>query len=278
MALVRRAGQFVIASVITLPLALAITRPNPKEIIRRSVAANEANWKIAPHLVFTDHDVETKRGGNRSDKTVRVYMIDGSPYKKLLAVNGQPLSAQQEAAEKTKMQREIRRRGRESASARASRVAEYQKERTRDHAMMKEMGQAFVYKLRGEQKLNGHDVYVMDATPKPGYQPKTRETKVLTGMKGTLWIDKETYQWVKVEAEVVQPVNFFGFIAKVGPGTRFMLQQEPVGPDQNWMPTRFSMKVNATVLGIFNEDSTDDETFTDYQPMNKSNLTAELSE
>lgn len=276
MALVRRAGHLAIASLIALPLALAITRPDPKEIIRRSVDANEANWKIAPHLVFTDHDVETKRAANRTDKTVRVYMIDGSPYKELLAVNGNPLSTQQQAAEKSKMQGEIQRRAHESASARASRVAEYQKERNRDHAMMKEMGQAFVYKLRVEEKLNGHDVYVMDATPKPGYQPKTRETKVLTGMKGTLWIDKETYQWVKVEAEVVQPVNFFGFIAKVGPGTRFMLEQEPAGPDQNWMPTRFSMKVNATVLGIFNEDSTDNETFTNYQPMNKADLTARI--
>jgi hypothetical protein len=32
--------------------------------------------------------------------------------------------------------------------------------------------------------------------------PKSRETKVLTGMQGTMWIDTKTYQWVKVTASV----------------------------------------------------------------------------
>jgi hypothetical protein len=36
-------------------------------------------------------------------------------------------------------------------------------------------------------------------------------------MKGKLWVDREQYQWVKVEAEVIKPVNFGYFIAKVAP-------------------------------------------------------------
>jgi len=47
------------------------------------------------------------------------------------------------------------------------------------------------------------------------------------GMTGHLWIDQRDSQWVRVEAEVVRPVSFFGFFAKVGKGTRFLLEQEP---------------------------------------------------
>jgi hypothetical protein len=69
---------------------------------------------------------------------------------------------------------------------------------------------------------------------------------------------------VKVEAEVFRPVEFGGFIAKVGPGTRFELDQAPVGG--HWFPMHFAMNVKATVLGLFSQDSTDDETYSNYRP------------
>ena len=45
--------------------------------------------------------------------------------------------------------------------------------------------------------------------PSPDYQPINREAKVLTAMKGRLWIDKREYQWVKVSAEVTRPVSMY---------------------------------------------------------------------
>ena len=131
--------------------------------------------------------------------------------------------------------------------------------------MMNEMTSAFNYRLRGEGTLAGHSVYILDATPKPDYVPPDREAKVLVGMRGQMWIDKQTAQWVKVVAEVIKPVEFGLFIARVGPGTRFELEQSPVG-DGIWLPTHFSMNVNASVLGFFSQNSTDDETYTHYEP------------
>jgi hypothetical protein len=112
--------------------------------------------------------------------------------------------------------------------------------------------------------VNGRDCWLLTAEPKPGYEPVNREDKVLAGMTGHLWIDQRDSQWVKVEAEVVRPVSFFGFLAKVGKGTRFLLEQEPVAKGA-WLPKHFSMRVYASAL-IFNEDSTDDETYSDYRP------------
>ena len=56
------------------------------------------------------------------------------------------------------------------------------------------MAEAFDFKQVGQQQIEGHKVYVLEATPHPGYEPKRRETKLLTGMTGRLWIDQETYQ------------------------------------------------------------------------------------
>jgi hypothetical protein len=94
---------------------------------------------------------------------------------------------------------------------------------------MQQLTEAFDFTLAGEERMGNHRVYVLDATPRAGYKPPNTETEVLTGMRGKLWIDKKTYQWVKVEAEVIHPVSIAGFLAKVEPGNRFELEKIPVG-------------------------------------------------
>ena len=129
------------------------------------------------------------------------------------------------------------------------------------------MADAFDFKLAGEETFQGYGVYVLQASPKPGYVPKSLETKVLTGMRGMLWIDRRSYQWVKVDAEVIQPVAFGLFIAKVQQGTRFTLEQRPVS-DSVWLPSRLTMSVNASIFW-WHQVSSEDETFSEYRLANE---------
>ncbi|MGI8741711.1 MAG: hypothetical protein ACR2NN_03905 [Bryobacteraceae bacterium] len=237
-----------------------------KNIIRRSAAAMDKDWNAAPGFLYIERDVQSKRNGPQSIKTYQVLLIAGSNYNRLIAINDQPLAADQIQQEQEKLQREIAKRQHESSSERARRVAKYQKERRQDHAMIAEMAKAFTFRLTGSDRLDGHDCWVFDATPDPAYQPRTRDTKVLPGMKGKLWVEKEHYQWAKVEGEVIRPVSFYGVFAKVSPGTKFVLEQAPV-TSEIWLPTHFSMKVNASALGFISENSTDDETYRDYKPI-----------
>ncbi len=226
----------------------------------------ERDWKAAPEYSYIERDVTSKHGGNKTVKTYRVLMIEGSHYNQLTAINDQPLTGAQERQEQEKLNREMQTRKRETPREREHRVSKYEKERRQDHAMIEEMAHAFDFRLEGSDAVRGHDCWLLAATPKPGYQTKLRDARILTGMRGKLWVDKEHYQWVKVEGEVTRPVAFYGVFAKVGPGTRFTLEQAPVSGDL-WLPTQFSMKVNATALGFLNENSTDDESYKDYQPM-----------
>lgn len=248
---------------------------NVADIINRSAAAMEKNWKAAPDYSFTERDVQTKRGGAKVVKTYQVLMIEGSEYHKLIALNDQPLSKTQEQQEQQKLQAEVDRRKHESSRERARRVARYQRERRQDHAMIAEMTKAFNFQLIGSETVDGHECWVFDAVPKPGYQPPSRDAKVLTGMRGKLWVDKQHYEWAKVQGEVVSPVSY-GIFAKVSPGTRFELEQAPVSADL-WMPKHFSMRVNAKALGFINENSTDDETYKNYQPLSKVRELSELT-
>jgi len=240
--------------------------PNPDEIIRNSVAATKADWAQSSKYSYVERDVEDKRHNPPMSKTYRVVMIEGSPYNVITAVNGQPLSSDDKAAEERKLRKEIERRQKESERERERRVAKYDKEQNRDHQMLQEMVDAFEFKIAGEAQIDGHQCWIMDAEPKPGFEPSDHEGHVLKGMKGQLWIDKASNQWVKVHAEVVRPVSFFGFLAKVGPGTAFDLEQEPV-TDGVWLPKAFQVRVRAWALGFVNENSEESETYWDYKPM-----------
>ncbi len=252
-----------------VPVLICVSRiilaqqPTAEQIVQRSSTAMNGDWKAGPQFSFTEHDVESKHGRAKTVKTFRVLMIDGSTYRELTAIDNEPLSPQLQNAEKRKLAAEIQRRHQETPAERRRRVARFLKERQQDHEMMQQMAKAFDFTLLGEDVLNGHKVWLLNADPNPAYVPSNAETKVLLGMKGRLWVDEEQYHWVKVEAEVMKPVTLFGFLAKVQPGTRFMLEQGPVAPGV-WQPSHFSSNVRASALGLIDESSTDDESYSGY--------------
>ena len=259
-------GRCVVLSLALAPAVVLCAAPDVETIIQKSVEANETDFKAAPHFNYREED----RDGPNS-KTYQVYMIDGSPYQRLIAVNGEPLPKEQSAQEEKKLDQEKAQRRAESGGDRKSRIAKYEKGRQRDHQMMQQLTKAFDFKLLGTRKLQSREVYLLKATPEPGYDPPTMETQVLPGMEGQLWIDTETYQWVKVTAKVIRPVSIEGFLAEVQPGTRFELEKMPVG-NGIWQPKHFTMKSHAKVLYLFSRRSQADETYSDYERIEGSDV------
>ncbi len=248
----------LVVPLVASAVLFAADQSQVEQIIQRSVEANKLDWDAAPEYNNFERDREDGR-----DTTYEVLMIEGSPYQRLVAVNGEPLTTEEQAQEEHKLQEAIAQRKGESPQQRAARIARYEKDRKRDNLLMEQLTEAFNFKLEGEEKLGPYEVYHLRATPRPGYRPPNSEAKVLTGMEGQLWIDTKTYQWVKVEAEVIHPVSIQGFLARVNPGTRFELEKMPVSGDI-WLPKHFAMKARAKILGIFSHNSQEDDTYWDY--------------
>ena len=256
----QRSGADFISLVIFLstPLLCDAQPPDVQTIIQKSVAANQEDFRLAPQYNHKEQD-RTSRGS----KTYQVTMIEGTPYQRLIAVNGKSLSPARSEAEQKKQEQAVKERRSESSRQRQERIAKYEKDRHRDHEMMEQLTRAFDFKLIGQRKARGLAVYVLKATPRPNYQPPNMETQVLPGMQGELWIDAKTYQWVKVTACVIHPVSIEGFLAQVEPGTQFELEKAPVDHDV-WQASHFSMKSQAKVLYLFNRASWEDDTYFDY--------------
>jgi len=239
------------------PVALCAA-PDVQEIIRRSVIANEIDWKAAPEYSFTERD-----RGSKGTKTYEVTMIEGSSYQRLIAVNGKKLSAQSYNEEERKLQHTLTARQSESKGQQAERIAKYESDRKQDHLLMGQLTVAFDFKLVSEMRMDKHEVYQLRASPRKGYRPPNMESQALPGMQGQLWIDKKTFQWIKVTARVISPVSIEGFLAQVEPGTYFELEKMPVA-EGIWLPKHFAMKSRSKIFFVIGHNTQADETYFDY--------------
>jgi len=242
-----------------LPLASGSAQTDVTAIIQKSVEANNRDWDADPQFAYQEQNLDAK--GVR--KTYDVTNVLGTPYERLIAINGKALSASQKTEQQRKYDQMLSERKSESPEKRAQRVAKFDAERRRDHAMLAELTKAFDFHLQGERRLGRRNVYVLDATRRSGYKAPNRDCEVLTGMEGRLWVDKQTFQWVKVEAHVIHPVAIEGFVAQVEPGTRFELEKAPVEGDI-WLTTHYSMKASAKVLFLVPHHSQENDTYSNY--------------
>jgi hypothetical protein len=233
---------------------------DPSVVIQHSVEANQRDWAAAPEFNYC-----AKKKTDDGSRTYEELMIQGSRYEHLVAINDEPLSRDKQAHEAKDLQKTISQREHESPDERRRRIAAYEAARKRDHLLMDQLASAFSFTLAGEEELDGRQVYVLNAVPRKGYKPPNRDAAVLTGMKGKMWIDEQTYQWVKVQAHVVHSVSIAGFAARVVPGTEFNLEKMPVAAGV-WQPKRFAMQAHAKILFLFSHRQQEDDTFFNYRP------------
>jgi len=229
-------------------------------IIQRSKEKYEVNWQAAPEYDYFERD----GAGSQGTSTYHVLMISGSPYRVPVEVNGEPLPPKLRVKEQHKLEDAFARRSAETPEQRAVRIANYERDRRRDHDLLEQLTQAFDFRLLGEQTLSGHRVYVIQALPRPGYKPPNRNAEVLAAMDAKLYIDTATFQWVRAEGVVVRPVWIEGLLARVQPGTRFELDYAPVS-EGIWQLTHFEMKSRCKVLFLLSIPGQDEKSFFGYK-------------
>jgi len=230
------------------------------KIIERSVDNFKKDWAAESRFDCSESDK-----GKNSTKTYQDIMLYGSQYQKLIAVNDKPLDAHQQAEEEQKFQATVSRRQAEKDSERRERVAKYEAQRKHATELILELSKAFSFTMAGTDKLGDHEVYVLNAEPRDGYEPRSMSTRALTGMRGKLWIDRSSFQWVKVAVEVFRPVSIGGFIARVEPGTRMELEQQQVSSDI-WLPSHLAVRSHSKVMFVFGHQTDEEQTFFDYHP------------
>jgi hypothetical protein len=222
-----------------------------REIVRKSLDHDERSERIARNYTYLEHNVLRQfddQGAVKStrSRTFDVTVQEESPYRRLVARDGKPLSASDEAAEKAKLQRSIEERRRETPSQRAKRLAEWDKRRERQRKILREIPDALQFTLAGDARIDGREVWVIRAAPRPDYHARTFEGRLLGKFAGTLWIDKSEYQWAKVEATAVETVSFGWVLARMAKGANLEVVQTRVN-DEVWLPRHVLVTYRARI-------------------------------
>jgi hypothetical protein len=234
-----------------------------REIVAKSVELDQSNWQHMKDYTWiarqTDRLLDSK-GQVKSQRfeeweTVVIY---GEPHRRMLQRNGKPLSAEEQRKEQEKLDAAVTKREHETASQRVRREADFEKEREKDREFLREIPDLFDFRLLGDEKIDGHDVWVISATPKPGAHPKSGDAKPLLKIQAKVWIDKAEYQWVRLEAETTATISFGLFIARLAPGAHLEFEQTRVN-DETWLPKRELVRGSAR-LGLVKKLAGEEET------------------
>jgi hypothetical protein len=233
-----------------------------EEIVSRGTATLKSDFAADPDYAYVEKD-EVEKGGKTTSKTSQVVYIDGSDYYMPLEIDGQPLAPDREAAEREKLKSEAKRRDAETPEARRQRIAKFRKQQDENEALVLDFPNAFNFELLREETIDGYPAWVLSGTPKKRTGNLSLAAKVLSGMRGTVWIDKENFHAVRAECDVITPVPVFGILAKVLPGTHIEFGMAPV-TDSIWLVGELSMNLRVSKL-IFKSTQLTHSTYTNYR-------------
>jgi hypothetical protein len=240
-----------------------------RDLIRQASEKDMENDKKQRDYTYVQREEEHRRNskGELQSTEVRTYdvmMLYGEQVRRLVSKNDQPLSEKDAAKEEEKIQKVIDRRKGESDDDRGKRLKKEEKEREDDRKFVSEVADAYNFRLIAIESLNGRDAYVVDADPRPGFQPKLRDAKMLPNFRFRVWIDIAALQWVKIDIQCIETASFGWILARIHKGSNIMIELTRVNEDV-WLPKHVALKLDARIALFKGLNIDEDATYRDYK-------------
>ena len=241
--------------------ATLFAQANPRDLVRESIRNGEQSWRRSFDYYCIKRDVDREFDSGHRVKSVSDDVYEVIPlgfstsFDKLIRHNNEPVSRDR----RLKAEEELRARQQEAPDAKRRRFDKQLSERS----YMKEVADAFDFRITGEEQLPTGPAWVLEATPRPGYQPRSRYAHMFPKMRGRLWIDKKDRQWVKADAVAADTVTFGFFIARLAKGSHIRIEQMRL-PDGDWVAKRITAAASARTFVFFNHNFEEDITYSDY--------------
>lgn len=237
--------------------------------MRRAVDKDIVNWRAAKDYTFLEKTQWSELDDNgqvRSTKleTREIMVLYGEPFDRLIEKDGKPLPPKEQNKQNEEFEKETRKRAEENPEQRQKRIEKYEKERQDERAFVREILDAYTFTLAGEEVLHGRSTWIIDAAPRPGFQAKHKEAKMLPKIKPRFWIDQQDYTWSKLRGEITDTISFGLVIARLHKGSQFELQQMRVN-DEVWLPQKFDVRLDARVALLKTLNADVQVTYSDYR-------------
>jgi hypothetical protein len=237
--------------------------------VQRAVALDAANARRIAEFTYLQRQQERQYDGSGKlkqtiVKTWEISFMEGSPYRRLVARNDQPLSPEERKSEDDRLRFTADQRRKESQADRQKRVAEWERHIEKQREPMQEVPDAFDFRWAAEETVAGEPAFVIDAAPKPGYKPRSSAASYLPKLKARFWIAKKDFQWLKLQAETLDTIAFGGILLRLAKGGVLSIEQGRVEAGL-CLPTHLSIDASARVALIKVVHTQADYTLSDYR-------------
>lgn len=184
-----------------------------------------------------------RKSSPRLTTTREIYEGKDGDVARLLAINGQPLSAAAEQKEEARLSELATDPGRQR-----HRKQMEEADRQRALAVLRVLPAAFVYQYAGTEQSASGVVEKFTFQPNPGFSPPDLETELLTAMAGAIWINTAQGRVVRLEGHLVHDVDFgWGVLGRLYKGGWIGIDQAEVVPGQ-WRTVRLQMVMSGRVV------------------------------
>jgi hypothetical protein len=257
------------ASSNTSAAAPQLSQDQIRALIRQAADKDIENDKKQREYTYIEREEQHKLDGNgqvksSESKTHEIMVLYGEHVERLIAKDDKPLSEKDAAKEEERIQKLTDKRKNESDEQRKKRLDEEEKDREDSRKFVSEVADAYNFRFMGTENLDGRETYVVDAEPRPDFQPHSKEAKILPKFRFRAWIDRQESQWVKLDAECIDTVSLGWFLARIHKGSRLLLDQTRVN-DEVWLPRHVAIKVDVRVALLKNFNVEADLTYSDYK-------------
>jgi hypothetical protein len=184
----------------------------------------------------------------------------------LIAVNGNPLTEQQEQAEAGHLNWLM-----DNPDQLRKKQAREKEDADRTLRIVKALPDAFRYEYAGTERSTpglgkeGDELVRLKFTPNPAYSPPSRVEAALEGMEGYLLIDEGAERIAKIDGTLFRDITFgWGIVGRLDKGGHFVVRQADVG-DGSWELTEMNLDIKGKILLIKSISMVSDEVFSDFR-------------
>jgi len=239
---------------------------SPDELVRATVA-NEVAAANHPNALHMFH---SRRQTTKGAQT-RIYVETQDALAAIvIALNDQPLTAQQQQAETNHLAWLMN----NPDQLRKKRAREKEDEE-RTMRIVKALPDAFRYEYAGTENgktglgVSGSQMVKLKFVPNPDFSPPSRVEQVLEGMQGEVLIDKAAGRIARIDGSLFREVTFgWGIIGHLDKGGHFLVQQADLGlGDGAWGITEVSLNITGKILLFKGLKLESDEVLSDFHKM-----------
>jgi hypothetical protein len=251
--------------------------PVPPEFLKKMREAIRYDDDLQQSYTYTERrrDVKITGLGKVTVGPMRTFEVypsnkPGRTYKRLIAVEGKPLPADELARRDEEHRRniiaEMERDKAESPAARNARQAKEAQERRERDQIVNDAFAIFEASVIGHESIDGQDVIVMWIAPRRNVAPKTREGGYMKKFAGKIWVVEADGEIVKLDLTAFDDISVgLGFVGRVHQGARLAFARRRVN-NETWLPASSHITAKGRTL-LFRPFTFDVRT--DYQDYKK---------